>query len=133
MDVTYGSTSDGQALAGAIAGIWPAATGIVVVGVLIAAVYYGIQRRAREPAPPAGPQPRAGAWHTRDELDSGSPPDHGPGHQDEGPRAGAESGSREPAEVPRDGRRRTPGEFRDYGSRPAASPDRNPDDSGPAE
>lgn len=126
MDVTYASASDGQALAGAIGGIWPAATGIVVVGVLIAAVYYGIQRRAREPTPPAGPQPRAGAWHTREELYSGSPPDHGPGHQNEGPRVRRESAGREPAEVPRDGRRRTPREIRDYGTRPARS-HRNPD------
>ncbi|TKA09088.1 DUF6479 family protein [Actinacidiphila oryziradicis] len=119
MDITYASTNDGQTLAGTVAGVWPVVTGIVVVGVLIGAVYYGIQRRAREHAPPAGPQPRAGAWHTREELDSGSPAGHGPGHQDEGPHVRRESGRREPEEVPRDGRRRKPQEIRDYGSRPA--------------
>ncbi|WP_127357896.1 DUF6479 family protein [Actinacidiphila soli] len=75
-------------------------------------------------APPAGPQPRSGAWHTREEYDTGTAAGHGPGHQSDGPPpVRRETGLREPDEVPHDSRRLRPHEIRDYGSRPAGSGD----------
>lgn len=96
--------------------IGPLILGIVVVIVLIAAVWMGIQRVGREPPLPRGKRPRSGAWSTRQEHDAGAPEDHGPGHQDENPRT-HELREPQPDEMPQDGRRRMPYEVRDAGVR----------------
>ncbi|WP_433893538.1 DUF6479 family protein [Streptomyces sp. CA-111067] len=101
-----------------LVGIGPLVIGVCIVALLIAAVVYGRRRTAREPAPPRGPQPRSGAWQTRQEHEDGPPAGsgHGPGHQDGGDREGYESGRPYPAEVPRDGIRRKPYEISDTSS-----------------
>ncbi|MEC3997878.1 DUF6479 family protein [Actinacidiphila sp. DG2A-62] len=101
---------------GGAGSIGPLVLGIVVVIVLIAAVWVGMRRVGKEPPIPQGRRPRAGAWSTRREHDVGAPDDHGPGHQDEGPRT-HESREPQPDEMPRDGRRRMPYEVRDAGVR----------------
>jgi hypothetical protein len=109
------SQSAAVLLAGPDAGaIGPLVIGIAIVCMLIGAVWFGMRRVGKEPPLPRGTRPRAGAWHTRQEYDTGSPPDHGPGHQDEGPRT-HESREPRPDEMPQDGRRRMPYEVRDAG------------------
>lgn len=116
-------------IAGPSAGsIAPLVLGIIVVAVLITAVWVGIRRH--EPPVPKGPRPRSGAWATRQEHDHGAPPDHGPGHQGEGPRT-HESREPEPHEMPRDGRRRMPYEVRDTGVRGGKTRTRPRRHSGP--
>ncbi|MFF0744179.1 DUF6479 family protein [Streptomyces sp. NPDC004111] len=89
-----------------LVGIAPFAIGLVLVAVLIAAVWLGIRIKKREPpAPLPEEQPRAPER------------DHPPGEIQE---------HREPAELPRDGVRRTPhqlGGHGNSGTRPA--PDEN--------
>jgi hypothetical protein len=99
-----------------LVGIAPLVVGIVVVGVLIAAVTLGFRRREKDPRPDKDhPQPRAGAWQTRQEYDEGAPPDHGPGHQ-EGERHDYETQRREPDPIPRDGMRRLPHALKGFGN-----------------
>lgn len=98
-----------------LVGIVPAVIGVVLVIGLVLAVHYGRRRRAREPAASQEPQPRAGAWHTREELGHRTPPDHGPGHQDS-ERIGYEDATQEPEEMERvSGRHRLrPHQIRSY-------------------
>ncbi|MEW1866422.1 MULTISPECIES: DUF6479 family protein [unclassified Streptomyces] len=96
--------------------IGPLVIGICIVIVLIAAVVFGMRRVGRGPAVPRGRRPRSGAWETRQEYDSGAPPDHGPGHQGDGHRSHDERRI-EPDEMPRDGRRRLPHEVHASGVR----------------
>ncbi|AKH86295.1 hypothetical protein AA958_33310 [Streptomyces sp. CNQ-509] len=86
-----GTTAD-TALA---AGLLPFLLGLVVVAVLIGAVWLGIRIRSGEPAPPRPEeQPR--------------PPASGP--------VGRVTEEREPAELPRDGRRLTAHRLRGHGN-----------------
>ncbi|WP_461008590.1 DUF6479 family protein [Streptomyces capparidis] len=62
-------------------GIGPLVVGVLFVIALMVARALYIRRKRQEPPVPAS-QPRRGAWETRDEVDHGAPPDHGPGHQD---------------------------------------------------
>jgi hypothetical protein len=99
-----------------LVGIAPLVVGIVVVGLLIAAVTLGFRRREKDPRPDREhPQPRAGAWQTRQEHDRGAPADHGPGHQ-EGQRHDYESQRREPDPIPRDGMRHLPHALKGFGN-----------------
>jgi hypothetical protein len=99
-----------------LVGIAPLVVGIVVVGVLIAAVTLGLRRREKDPRPDQNhPQPRAGAWQTRQEHEWGAPADHGPGHQ-EGERHDYETQLREPDPIPRDGIRRLPHALKGFGN-----------------
>lgn len=98
-----------------LVGIAPLVVGIVVVALLIAAVAFGLRRRAKEPVPEQRPQPRAGAWQTREEYDEGAPSDHGPGHQDS-ERHMYETQQREPDPLPRDGIRRLPHSLKGFGN-----------------
>ncbi|MDI5962566.1 DUF6479 family protein [Streptomyces sp. SL13] len=68
-----------------LVGIVPAVIGVIIVIGLVMAVVYGRRRRAQEPPAPQQPQPRAGAWHIRQELGEDTPADHGPGHQNAHP------------------------------------------------
>jgi hypothetical protein len=96
-------------------GLGPMIIGVCIVAVLILAVWVGMRRR--EPAPPRGKRPRQGAWQTRQEHETGpAAEDHGPGHQDSGPRT-HESRQPRPDEMPRDGRRRLPHEISPSGVR----------------
>ncbi|MDX3230760.1 DUF6479 family protein [Streptomyces sp. ME19-01-6] len=91
-----------------LVGTGPLVVGIVIVVLLIAAVWWGMRLRAREPAPPQGPQRRAGAWQAVGEPEGRARADgHGPGHQ-ESARVGYVRENREPEELPRDGTRRLP-------------------------
>jgi hypothetical protein len=113
-----------------LVGIGPLVIGVCIVGLLIAAVWFGRRRSANEPRPTLEPKPRSGAWSTRQEHETGATPDHGPGHQDQGPRT-HESREPRPDEMPRDGRRRMPYEVRDagvYGGKERTRPRRH---SGP--
>ncbi|MDX3074840.1 DUF6479 family protein [Streptomyces sp. NPDC088354] len=65
-----------------LVGIAPLVVGIFLVGLLIGAVSIGLYARSKEPPPEQRPQPRGGAWHTRQEYGRETPADHGPGHQD---------------------------------------------------
>jgi hypothetical protein len=91
----------------------------VVVALALVGVFYGLLRRGLGPErtpqpPPEQPPPRARAWATPTEVAEGeAPPNHGPGHQDAQP-SEPEEVSREPEEVPQDGRRRMPYELRGY-------------------
>lgn len=98
-----------------LVGIAPAVIGVVIVVGLILAVWYGRRRWAQEPPVPRSPQPRSGAWHTRDELGRPTPPERGPGHQDADP-VGYEEATREPEEVERvpNSRRLRPHQIRPY-------------------
>ncbi|MBB5939168.1 DUF6479 family protein [Streptomyces zagrosensis] len=99
-----------------LVGIGPFVAGIAVAAVLILAVAYGLRRRDREPPPPQEPQPRSGAWETADEHRTGrASADHGPGHQ-EGEAVGYITQNREPDEIPHEGRRMMPHEFKDHGN-----------------
>jgi hypothetical protein len=100
---------------GLLIGIAPLLVGIVVVALLIGSVEIGRRRRAREPFPEQRPQERSGAWQTREELERGAPPDHGPGHQ-ESVRHGYETQRREPDPLPRDGMRRLPHALKGFGN-----------------
>ena len=95
-----------------LVGIGPLVIGICIVGLLIAAVWFGRRRSAGEPPVPPGPHARSGAWQAPDEQppEEGEVSDHGPGHQGEGVRS-HESRQPVPNEVPRDGRRRLPHEI----------------------
>lgn len=98
-----------------LVGIGPIVIGVCIVLLLIGAVWWGM--RQRKPVPPREARPRQGAWQTRQEHDTGTVgEDHGPGHQDSGPRS-HESRQPRPAEMPRDGRRRFPHEISDSGVR----------------
>ncbi|HET6858860.1 MAG TPA: DUF6479 family protein [Streptomyces sp.] len=81
-----------------LVGIAPFAVGLAVVAILVGAVWWGIRMKSREaPRPRPQDQPRRPA-------DAGRP-----GEVMETPR--------EPDEVPRDGKRRSPQEIKDYGSK----------------
>ncbi|MFD8592074.1 DUF6479 family protein [Streptomyces sp. NPDC059637] len=95
-----------------LVGIWPMVVGVAVVALLLTAFWYGRQRRLREPPPPVEPQPRAGAWQTREEYGRSTSPDHGPGHQDgDADRVGYESTTEPHPEMPKDGHRYLPQEI----------------------
>ncbi len=98
----------------------PLLIGIGIVAALaLVGVFYGLLRRGPGPErspqpPPEQPPPRARAWATPSEVAGGeTPQNHGPGHQDTQATA-PEEVSREPDEVPHDGRRRMPYELRGY-------------------
>lgn len=93
-----------------LVGLGPLIIGICIVGLLIAAVWYGIRRSSREPQVPKGKRPRSGAWQTPTEARNGGAEDHGAGHQGD-QRRSHEARGIEPDEVPRDGRRRFPHEL----------------------
>ncbi|MEU6345892.1 DUF6479 family protein [Streptomyces sp. NPDC046977] len=97
-----------------VVGIVPLLVGVIVVGILVGAVVLGRRHRARQPAPAQRPQPRAGAWHTRDEHETGRSPDHGPGHQD-GIRHGIRQ-RREPDEWSEPGFRRRQHSMKGFGN-----------------
>lgn len=95
--------------------LWPLLIGIgIVIGFTLARIYY-MRRKAQEPPVPAEPQPRAGAWQTREEETGRAriPADHGPGHQDGPPPTEYENVTREPEEV-EPGPRLTPEHLRTY-------------------
>ncbi len=94
-----------------IVGVLPFVVGIVIVVGIVTAMVLDRRKRLREPKP-RGPQPRAGAWHTREEYGAPTPDDHGPGHQDADP-VGYEHATREPEELAPE-RRLRPHEVRDY-------------------
>lgn len=98
-----------------LVGIAPAVIGLIIVAGLILAVVYGRRRRAKEPPVPSTPQPRAGAWHTREELGEPTPSYRGPGHQDADP-VEYEKADREPEEIEErpSSRRLRPHEIRTY-------------------
>ncbi|MET8013778.1 DUF6479 family protein [Streptomyces sp. NPDC005271] len=99
-------------------GTGPFIVGAVIVVVLIAAVWWGIRIRAREPEPPRTPQPRSDAWQQADETDrQAREAGHGPGHQDDAERIGYVTQSREPDELPQDGARRRPHELGGSGTK----------------
>ncbi|MDF3293695.1 DUF6479 family protein [Streptomyces silvisoli] len=100
--------------------IGPLLIGIgIVVALALVGLFYGRLRRGPGPQrtpqpPPEQPPPRARAWTTPTEFAEGeAPANHGPGHQDSQV-SEPEEVSREPDEVPRDGRRRLPYELRGY-------------------
>ncbi|MGW3244262.1 DUF6479 family protein [Streptomyces sp. NPDC001070] len=97
-----------------IVGIAPLVVGIFLVGILVGAVSLGLWARSKEPPPEQKPQPRAGAWHTRQEYGRETPADHGPGHQ-EGERHSLTEW-REPDEWPQDGIRRLPHSLKGFGN-----------------
>lgn len=95
-------------------GIVPLIVGVIVVGILVGAVVLGRRHRARQPAPTRAPQPRAGAWHTREEHEAGQATDHGPGHQDGVRHANRQR--REPDEWPEQGARLRPHSLKGFGN-----------------
>jgi hypothetical protein len=98
-----------------LVGLGPMIIGVCIVLMLIGAVWIGMRRR--EPSITPGKRPREGAWQTRQEHDTGpAADDHGPGHQDSGPRS-HESRQPRPDEMPQDGRRRLPHEISPSGVR----------------
>ncbi|MDT3400688.1 DUF6479 family protein [Streptomyces sp. B1866] len=112
-----------------LVGIGPLVVGIVVVAMLIAALWLGLRTRKAEPGPSQEKQPRAGAWQRRQETDEeAAADDHGPGHQDSERHEHAES--REPHEVPADGRRRLPYEIENQASRRSSDQERRQWDEG---
>jgi Family of unknown function (DUF6479) len=98
-----------------LVGIAPAAIGLLIAVGLVLAVVYGRRGRAKEPPAPRAPQPRAGAWQTREELGAPTPPDHGPGHQEADP-VGYVRASRDPEEIEQvpHSRRLRPHQIRPY-------------------
>ncbi|WP_051950840.1 DUF6479 family protein [Actinacidiphila yeochonensis] len=110
---------------GAIA---PLVIGICIVLVLIGGVWIGMRRR--EPPVPPGEHPRSGAWQTRQEHETGAPPDHGPGHQGDGARS-HDARLTEPDVMPTDGRRRFPHEVHDSGVHAGRVPSHPRRHSGP--
>ncbi|MBL1101365.1 DUF6479 family protein [Streptomyces coffeae] len=101
-------------------GTVPLAVGLVIVLLCVAAVWWGIRIRAREPMAPRRPQPRSGAWQEPGETDRAARESgHGPGHQHDGGRAGYVSERREPDPLPRDGARRRPHQLGGSGTRDA--------------
>ncbi|MFB7291205.1 DUF6479 family protein [Actinacidiphila glaucinigra] len=118
-----------------IVGIAPLVVGIFLVGILVGAVSIGMWARGKEPPPEQKPQPRGGAWHTRQEYGRETPADHGPGHQDGERHTLTEW--REPDEWPQDGIRRLPHSlkgFGNWGSHGVSSPEggtRSPGTGGP--
>ncbi|WP_431044008.1 DUF6479 family protein [Streptomyces sp. P1-3] len=103
-----------------LVGIGPLVAGIGIVIGLILAVWLGIRVKNKELPPSQEPQPRAGAWETEQEYESGrlTSPDHGPGHQDSHP-TDVKTQRRKPMEVPHDGVRHMPYEFGNFGSQPS--------------
>ncbi|MDX3214593.1 DUF6479 family protein [Streptomyces sp. ME02-6991-2B] len=97
-----------------LVGIAPLVVGIFLVGILVGAVSIGVWARSKEPPPEQKPQPRGGAWHTRDEYGRETPADHGPGHQDGERHTLTEW--REPDEWPQDGIRRLPHSLKGFGN-----------------
>jgi len=97
-----------------IVGIAPLVVGIFLVGILVGAVSIGMWARGKEPPPEQKPQPRGGAWHTRQEYGRETPADHGPGHQDGERHTLTEW--REPDEWPQDGVRRLPHSLKGFGN-----------------
>lgn len=97
-----------------LVGIGPLVIGIIIVGLLIAAVWFGRRRSEREPEVPRGTRARSGAWQTPREGENGGAEDHGPGHQGSTARS-HEARGLEPDEVPQDGRRRLPHELHHSG------------------
>ncbi|MET7905675.1 DUF6479 family protein [Streptomyces sp. NPDC005336] len=114
----YAYASDLAVARDPLIGTGPFIVGAVIVVVLIAAVWWGIRVRAREPEPPQRPQPRSDAWQQADETDrEARETGHGPGHQDDETRVGYVTEHREPDELPRDGARRRPHELGGSGTR----------------
>ncbi|WP_431962812.1 DUF6479 family protein [Actinacidiphila sp. bgisy160] len=97
-----------------IVGIAPLIVGIFLVGILVGAVSIGMWARSKEPPPEQKPQPRGGAWHTREEYGRETAADHGPGHQDGERHTLTEW--REPDEWPQDGIRRLPHSLKGFGN-----------------
>ncbi|MEU1804317.1 DUF6479 family protein [Streptomyces sp. NPDC019937] len=101
-----------------LVGTGPLAVGIVVVVICIAAIWYGIRLRAREPVPSQEPKRRSGAWQQVDETaQEAQRAGHGPGHQDDEDRVGYQTHSREPDELSPDGVRRRPHQLGGSGTR----------------
>jgi len=100
------------------AGLAPLIIGLCIVAVLIGAVWFGRRRIAGEPPVPKGKRARSGAWQAPNEPPpaDGEISDHGPGHQEEGPRSHEER-QPVPDDMPRDGRRRLPHEISPFGVR----------------
>ncbi|MEU8828607.1 DUF6479 family protein [Streptomyces sp. NPDC048636] len=99
-------------------GTGPLIVGLVVVVLCVAAVWWGIRIRAREPRAPRRPQPRSGAWQEPGETDRAARESgHGPGHQGDDGRVGYVTEHREPEALPRDGARRRPHELGGSGTR----------------
>jgi hypothetical protein len=101
-----------------LVGIGPLVIGICIVALLIAAVWFGRRRSEGEPPVPRGKRARSGAWQSPHEPPpaDGEVPDHGPGHQEEGPRS-HEARQPVPDDMPQDGRRRLPHEISPFGVR----------------
>ncbi len=101
-------------------GTGPFIVGLVVVILCFGAVWWGIRLRAREPAPPQHPQPRADAWQKAQEADhEARAAGHGPGHQDDDGSVGYVTQHREPDELDPEGGRRFPSELGGSGTRRA--------------
>ncbi|GAA2497291.1 hypothetical protein GCM10010406_37140 [Streptomyces thermolineatus] len=84
--------------------------GVFVVAMLLAAFWYDRWLVVHKPPSPHEPQPRSGAWQTREEYGRPTPSDHGPGHQDGDP-VEYESYDGPHPEMPRDGHRYLPEEI----------------------
>ncbi|MEU1618557.1 DUF6479 family protein [Streptomyces sp. NPDC005722] len=97
-----------------LVGIAPLVVGIFLVGILVGAVSIGVWARSKEPPPEQKPQPRGGAWHTRQEHGRETSADHGPGHQDGERHTLTEW--REPDEWPQDGIRHLPHSLKGFGN-----------------
>src|SRR3954468_11598093 len=105
-----------------LVGTGPLAVGIVGAVICLAAIWYGIRLRAREPVPTQDPKPRSGAWQQADETaHEAQRAGHGPGHQDEQDRIGYQTQNREPEELSPDGVRRRPHQLGGSGTRGSGS------------
>lgn len=94
-----------------LVGVGPFVVGVVIVIALgFLALHYGRRRREKEPVPPQTPQPRGAAWRTREQYGEPTSVEQRSPEVE----SGYEDVSRPAEEVPRDGRRRRPQEFRDY-------------------
>ena len=101
-----------------LVGTGPLVVGIVVVVICLAAIWYGIRVRAREPVASQKPQRRSGAWQQVNESERDARrAGHGPGHQDDQDRVGYQSQNREPDELSRGGGRRRPHQLGGSGTR----------------
>ncbi|QKV94537.1 hypothetical protein HUT19_24575 [Streptomyces sp. NA02950] len=99
-------------------GTGPLVVGLVIVVLCVAAVWWGIRLRAREPMASRRSQPRSGAWQEPGETDRAARESgHGPGHQNGDDGVGYVTEHREPDALPRDGARRRPHELGGSGTR----------------
>src|ERR1044072_7252708 len=89
-----------------LVGTGPLVVGIVVVVICLAAIWYGIRVRAREPVASQKPQRRSGAWQQVNER-----------QRDDQDRVGYQSQNRELAELSRGGGRRRPHQLGGSGTR----------------